>query len=106
LGEFLQTHLVTLLPTVKHGFYNKKSKRIIFFSDQCDGQRPVLQREFPPRGELWSLGVGFPDFSWYVIPKLEKNVPNGHKMSQMSIKYINIFQSKALKYLPKLGFLV
>jgi hypothetical protein len=42
----------------------------------------------------------------------EKNVPNGHKISHISIKYskwslniyVNIFQSKALKNLPKLGF--
>jgi hypothetical protein len=49
--------------------------------------------------------------------KTGKNVPNEHKMYQMVIKYvrkmfqmaiksINIFQSKALKHLPKLGFLV
>jgi hypothetical protein len=48
-----------------------------------------------------------------------KNVPNEHKMYQivinnpnvckiflMVIKYINIFQFKALKNFPKLGFLV
>jgi hypothetical protein len=34
--------------------------------------------------------------------KWSKNVPNGHKIAQMSIKYFNIFQSKALKALPKL----
>jgi hypothetical protein len=35
-----------------------------------------------------------PDFSWCMIPKSEKNctqwtenVPNGHKISQMSLKY-------------------
>jgi hypothetical protein len=63
--------------------------------------------------------AGLPDFSWYMIPKPEKctkwthNVPNVHKISQMSvkyykmaIKYINIFQSKALQNLPKFGFLV
>jgi hypothetical protein len=38
-------------------------------------------------------GSGLPDFSWYMIPTLEKctkwtqYVPNGHKISQMSIKY-------------------
>jgi hypothetical protein len=31
---------------------------------------------------------------------------HGHKIFQMAIKYINIFQSKALQNLPKLGFLV
>jgi hypothetical protein len=63
--------------------------------------------------------AGLPDFSWYMIPKPEKctkltqNVPNGHKISQMSvktfqmaIKYISISQSRALQNLPKLGFLV
>jgi hypothetical protein len=36
---------------------------------------------------------GLPDFCWYVIPKPEKctkstqNIPNGHKISQMSLKY-------------------
>jgi hypothetical protein len=36
---------------------------------------------------------GLPDFSWYVIPKPYKstkctqNVPNGHELSQMSLKY-------------------
>jgi hypothetical protein len=56
--------------------------------------------------------TGLPDFSWRMIPKLEKctkriqNVPNGQKISQFSIKYINIFQAKALQILPKLGFLV
>jgi hypothetical protein len=38
-------------------------------------------------------GAGLPNVSWYMIPKLEKctkrtqNVPNGHKISQMYIKY-------------------
>jgi hypothetical protein len=43
-------------------------------------------------------------------PQSAQNVPNGHKIYlkifQMAIKYINIFQSSALKNLPKLGFLV
>jgi hypothetical protein len=31
---------------------------------------------------------GLPDFSWYTIPKLEKNVqPNEHKLYQMVVKY-------------------
>jgi hypothetical protein len=33
------------------------------------------------------LQTGLPDFSWYMIPKLEKNVPNEYKMYQMVIKY-------------------
>jgi hypothetical protein len=31
--------------------------------------------------------TGLPDFSWYVIPKTEKNVPNEYKMYDMVIKY-------------------
>jgi hypothetical protein len=49
----------------------------------------------------------------YVPTKRTQNVPNGHKISQMSVKYskwpyyvnINIFQSKALQNLPKLVYL-
>jgi hypothetical protein len=40
------------------------------------------------------IGVGLPDFSWYVIPKPEKVyqintkcTKNGHKISQMAAKY-------------------
>jgi hypothetical protein len=32
------------------------------------------------------------------------NISNLHKIFQMAIKYINIFQSKTLQNLPKLGF--
>jgi hypothetical protein len=38
-------------------------------------------------------GTGLPDYCWHVIPKPEKctksirNVPNGHEISQMSLKY-------------------
>jgi hypothetical protein len=38
--------------------------------------------------------------------KLTQNVTNGHIISQIAIKYIHIFQSKALNIFPKLGFLV
>jgi hypothetical protein len=38
--------------------------------------------------------------------KWSQNIPNVHKMSQMAIKYINIFLSDTLKIFPKLGFLV
>jgi hypothetical protein len=34
------------------------------------------------------------------------NFSNALKIFQMAIKYINNFQSEALKNLPKLGFLV
>jgi hypothetical protein len=63
--------------------------------------------------------AGLPDFYWYMIPKTEKmyqmnkictqwslNIPNVRKTFQIAIKYINTFQSKALKNLPKLVFLV
>jgi hypothetical protein len=33
-----------------------------------------------------------------------KNIPNGRKIFQMTLKYTNIFYSKALQNLPKLGF--
>jgi hypothetical protein len=51
---------------------------------------------------------GLPDFSWYVIPKPEKMYvfPNVRKILQTVIKEINIFESKALEKLPKLGFFV
>jgi hypothetical protein len=64
-------------------------------------------------------GPELPDFSWYMIPKPEKmyqmntkctkwsqNTLNIHKIFQIAIQYINVFQSKALQNLPKLGFLV
>jgi hypothetical protein len=43
--------------------------------------------------KLRSYTAGLPDFSWCMMPKPEKctkciqNVPNGHKISQISIKY-------------------
>jgi hypothetical protein len=47
-------------------------------------------------GIIQLLTPGLPDFSWYVIPKPEKctkstqNVPNSHKISQMTIKISNV----------------
>jgi hypothetical protein len=35
--------------------------------------------------------------------KLSYNIPNVHKIFRMAIQYINIFQSRALQNLPKLG---
>jgi hypothetical protein len=35
-----------------------------------------------------------------------KNIPNGCKIFLMAIKYTNIFHSKALGNIPKMGFLV
>jgi hypothetical protein len=34
------------------------------------------------------------------------NYTNGHKIFQMVMKYTNIYHSKALQNVPKLGFLV
>jgi hypothetical protein len=58
--------------------------------------------------------TGLPDFSWSNIPKWEKytkvyqievkNTPNGPKSTQMAITFTQIFQSKAYKNNPKLGF--
>jgi hypothetical protein len=51
-----------------------------------------------------------PDFSCHNIPKRRKmhqiatELPNEHKIYQMAIEYTNLFHSKALKNLPKLGF--
>jgi hypothetical protein len=63
--------------------------------------------------------AGLPDFSCYIIPKLEKmyqintkctkwsyNIPNVQRIFQMAMKCINIFQTKAFQNWPKLGFLV
>jgi hypothetical protein len=59
---------------------------------------------------------GMPDFSWCMIPKLEKctkwtqNVPNGHKISQiskkvrMAIKFINILNSRPRKFFQNWDF--
>jgi hypothetical protein len=43
---------------------------------------------------------------WENISKLPTNIPNGHTIYQMAIKYTIIFHSKALQNLPILGFLV
>jgi hypothetical protein len=67
---------------------------------------PLRRRKLTPRHEVgayesfkklasdaYYLLPGLPDFCWYVIPKAEKctkstqNVPNGHKISQMCLKY-------------------
>jgi hypothetical protein len=62
---------------------------------------------------------GLPDFSWNNIPKQGKSyqiataLPNDHARNriirnifQIAIKYINLFYSKGLQNLSKLGFLV
>jgi hypothetical protein len=61
--------------------------------------------------------TGLPEFSWYVLPKPGKmcqintkctkwseNFPNVRKVIQMVIKYVNIFQSRALKNYPNWDF--
>jgi hypothetical protein len=45
------------------------------------------------------------DLSWCNIPK-RKKIPNGRKIYQMSLKYTNIINYKALQNVPKLGFSV
>jgi hypothetical protein len=63
-------------------------------------------------------GAGLPDFSWHNIPKLWKmyqiatKLPNYHKINEMAVIYSkwrqnvpNIFYSKVLQNLPKLGVL-
>jgi hypothetical protein len=40
------------------------------------------------------------------ITECPLKIPNGSKLFQMVIKYTNIFDSKALQNIPKLGFLV
>jgi hypothetical protein len=60
----------------------------------------------------YQVGVGNADpirvarVSMECDTKTGKKLPNEHKVLQMFIKYINIFQYKALKNLPKLGILV
>jgi hypothetical protein len=62
---------------------------------------------------------GLPDFSWCMIPKPEKmyqmntnctkwswGIPNVRTIFHTALKFINIFQSKALQNLLRLGFLV
>jgi hypothetical protein len=64
------------------------------------------------------METGMPDLSRYMIPnrkkctKLTQNLPNGHKISPMSVNIRNVyelfqhFSYEALKKLPKLEFLV
>jgi hypothetical protein len=51
----------------------------------------------------WKSTSGLPDFSWPKRTKLGKNISNGRKILQMVIKYTNIFHSKAIQNLPKIG---
>jgi hypothetical protein len=51
-------------------------------------------------------GAGLPDFSSYNIPKTGENIPKLPLSYQMAIKYTNLFLSKVLRNLTKLGFLV
>jgi hypothetical protein len=66
----------------------------------CDFHRSLLKQGGPLCDRLASSlslqqvpGPGLPDFSWGKIPRLEKdtkwtqNVPDGHKISQMAVKY-------------------
>jgi hypothetical protein len=40
------------------------------------------------------------------VGKYTTKLPNGHQIYQMAIDYTNLFHSKDLQNLPKLGFLV
>jgi hypothetical protein len=72
-----------------------------------------LTQNFPPKllFSFLAFDSGLPDFSWYMVPQPEKNVPNKHKMYHMVIKYpkcpINIsnghtiFKHFPIKGLPK-----
>jgi hypothetical protein len=42
----------------------------------------------------------------HINAKWPLNIPNGHNIFQMAIKYTSIFHSRALQNLPKFGFLV
>jgi hypothetical protein len=76
------------------------SRRQTYF-DSSVTQETFLQKlkRLPPQAL-----AGLPDFSWYVIPKLEKctkstqNVPNGHKIPQISVKYSDAH--KIYQYFP------
>jgi hypothetical protein len=53
------------------------------------------------------MGKNIPnDHSLYQTAISTYLMPNGHKILQIIIKYKNIFHSKVLQNLPKLGFLV
>jgi hypothetical protein len=75
--------------------------------------------EWPVSGFKNRRRAGMPDLCWYMIPNAEImyqintktnqmviRIINVHKIFQEALKYINIFQSKALQNLPKFGFLV
>jgi hypothetical protein len=55
---------------------------------------------------------GLPDFSGHNIPnrwkiyKIATKLQTRHKIHQLATEYPNLFHSKALQNLPKLGFLV
>jgi hypothetical protein len=86
---------------------------LVYFSDRFNEQRRFSQC----RGPI--LQTGLPDFfvqytnkgenvQKYIpqnIPNSQKNISNGCKIHQMSIKYTNIFLCKALQNLTKLQFL-
>jgi hypothetical protein len=92
----------------------KKMTSVILISRAVNWTVMQLRTYSETLGFGWQAGL--PDFCWYMIPKPEKmntkctkwsrNIPNVHKILQMAIKYINIFQSKVLQNFPKLGVLV
>jgi hypothetical protein len=66
-------------------------------SERCDGFPTTVRRNSRRLAlarktramcrEARARKAGLPDFSWYMIPKPEKNVPNEHKMYQMVMEY-------------------
>jgi hypothetical protein len=67
------------------------------------------QRQLAQDNAHWP---GLPSFYWYNVPKWGKiyqmtsELPNPHKIYQITRMYNNIFHSKVLQNKPKLGFLV
>jgi hypothetical protein len=79
---------------------------IRFFAKNLFGQAMKIWKQ-----KCIDLDSGLPDFSWHIIPKRGKlyqittTLPNGHKIYQMTVKYIfqmatkynSIFHPKALQ---------
>jgi hypothetical protein len=62
------------------------------------------KKTFSKHGCTIFLGPNIP--KWEKYTKLPYIIPNVPKIFQMIIKCNNIYHSKALQHLPKLGFLV
>jgi hypothetical protein len=84
-----QLFITTFLPTYIH-----KSMCIICFNVRTDQGCRINHRTWYPE-QMYQMNT-----DW---TKLPYNIPNVCKIFQMPIKYINIYQSKALQNLPKFG---